>query len=178
MKAEQIFGILASAALAGWFAPDLDLVRESSASSSVATPRTDAAHSDYAAQGPSTWQTGKTVLKRQRDGHFYADVVVENGNYRFLVDTGASVVALTGEDAQAMGLFWDENSVRPIGRGANGMVYGVPTTIPVMEMGGIEARNVDAAIIPEGLGISLLGQSFLSRISNVSISGDEMQLGD
>jgi aspartyl protease family protein len=47
-----------------------------------------------------------------------------------------------------------------------------------MEMGGFEAHNAQVAIIPEGLGISLLGQSLLSRISNVSISGDEMRLGE
>jgi aspartyl protease family protein len=46
-----------------------------------------------------------------------------------------------------------------------------------MDVGGFEARNVEAAIIPEGLGISLLGQSYLSRIDNVEISDDEMRLG-
>ena len=46
-----------------------------------------------------------------------------------------------------------------------------------MEVDGIEAQGVEAAIIPEGLDISLLGQSFLSKIENVQISGDEMRLG-
>jgi len=96
----------------------------------------------------------------------------------FLVDTGASIVALIGEDAQTMGLYWDESSSQRIGRGASGAVYGVPTTISHMEMGRFEARNVQAAIIPEGLGVSLLGQSFLSRVSDVKIKGNEMRLGE
>ena len=123
------------------------------------------------------WLAGQSVLRRQPDGHFYADAIVEGQNIHFLVDTGATIVALTGDDAEALGLYWDDQDLRPIGRGASGIVYGLPATIKVMEVGGLEARNVEAAIIPEGLGVSLLGQSFLSKIDNVEIAGDEMRLG-
>jgi aspartyl protease family protein len=66
---------------------------------------------------------GQFVLKRQQDSHFYANVLVEDNESRSRVDTGASIVALTGEDAQAMGLFWDQSSVQRIGSGASGAVY-------------------------------------------------------
>lgn len=173
MKSSQILLVMGSAALFAWTVPELPDAGKGAGNDLAAAdarPRTDnsSIHS---------WNAGQTVLKREQDGHFYANVGAEGSQYRFLVDTGASIVALTGADADAMGLTWDENSIRQIGRGASGPVYGVPVTIPQLEVGGYEARQVEAAIVPEGLGISLLGQSFLTRIENVQIVGDEMRLG-
>ncbi|MWV27072.1 retropepsin-like aspartic protease family protein [Aurantiacibacter rhizosphaerae] len=116
------------------------------------------------------------ALQREGDGHFYADVTVDGVPSRMLVDTGASVVALTGEDALAMGLYWEDADVAAVAQGASGAVHGVNTTIPRMRLGDFEAQNVRAVIIPEGLGISLLGQSFLETIDNVRISDDRMVL--
>jgi len=124
------------------------------------------------------WNTNEAMLHRERDGHFYANVRVNGGEYRFLVDTGASIVALTGEDAEAMGLQWDAATLRTIGRGASGDVRGVPVTLDSVEINGIEKHGVPAAIIPEGLDTSLLGQSYLGQLRNVDISGDAMTLGD
>lgn len=131
-----------------------------------------------AAQGmhPAGWGED-LVLQRERDGHFYADVSVDGVSSRMLVDTGASVVALTGEDALAMGLEWDESTVAPVAQGASGAVYGVQTVLPRVRLGEFEAEGVRAIIVPEGLGISLLGQSFLEQVGNVSIAGDAMVLG-
>lgn len=95
---------------------------------------------------------------------------------RFMVDTGASTIALTGEDAEAIGLYWSEDDIRRVARGASGAVYGVHVTLEQVELGGFEARNLSAIIVPEGLDISLLGQSFLGTIENVHIRGDEMVL--
>lgn len=116
------------------------------------------------------------ALSREPDGHFYADVHVDGVPSRMLVDTGASVVALTGDDALAMGLYWDESEVVPVAQGASGTVYGVNTTVPRMRLGDFEARDVRAVIVPEGLGISLLGQSFLETIASVRIADDRMVL--
>ncbi len=127
-------------------------------------------------QGPSVWAE-EIVLQRESDGHFYADVQVGGRNFRMLVDTGATVVALTAQDAMAMGLYWDDAAVAPVARGANGPVEGVNTSIDRMAIGGMQATDVRAIIIPEGAGISLLGQSFLSTIGRVEISGDRMVLG-
>ena len=117
------------------------------------------------------------VLQRARDGHFYADVQVDGRSYLMLVDTGASVVALTAEDALDMGYEWFEDDVSVVGQGASGPVLGVDTTIDRVTLGGHEATGVRAIIITEGAGISLLGQSFLSTIGKVEISGDRMTLG-
>ncbi len=118
------------------------------------------------------------TLKRESDGHFYADVSVDGQDTRMLIDTGASVVALTGDDASALGLSWDEAAIKPVAQGANGAVYGVHTVLPQLSVGGFEAQNVPAIIIPEGLFISLLGQSFLSTIGKVEIAGDNLVLSN
>ena len=121
---------------------------------------------------------GAMILQREDDGHFYADAQVDDRDYRMLVDTGASVVALTGKDAQAMGLQWDPADLSPIVRGAGGPVMGVATKIDDMTVGGFEARDVDAVSIPDGWPISLLGQSFLRQVRNVDISEDKLTLSD
>lgn len=125
-------------------------------------------------QADSGWYAGDHTLQRQGDGHFYANANVQGASVRMMVDTGASVIALTAADASAAGLYWDDTEVRHIGQGANGAVYGVPARLDEVEIGGMVRRNVDAVIIPQGLGISLLGQSYLSQIGDVNISGDQM----
>ena len=122
------------------------------------------------------WYGGDTALKRESDGHFYTGVRIDTRDYRMLVDTGASMVALTGEDARNIGLDWDPGHLVPVARGASGTVMGVPVTLPQVAVGDFVARNVDAVIIPEGLPVSLLGQSFLSHIGKVSISGETLTL--
>ena len=175
MSKAPILSLFAAALIIGWYAPTLttDLAAEDTIGDTTVAPE----ETRLAAARQPTWATDGTTLARSGDGHFYAEVTVDAMRYRFLVDTGASVVALTGQDAADMGLQWSEAELQPIGRGANGMVYGVPAMIERMEVDGIEARNVQAAIIPEGLDISLLGQSFLSRIDRVAIEGDTMTLG-
>lgn len=123
------------------------------------------------------WYAGETVLERASDGHFYAEAAVDGQPVRFMVDTGASAVALTGEDALDIGLRWDDSALRAVGRGASGPVYGVHTTIGELVLGNFRGSNVAAVIVPEGLPVSLLGQSFLSRIDNLEIAGDRMVLG-
>ncbi|MDJ0642119.1 MAG: TIGR02281 family clan AA aspartic protease [Erythrobacter sp.] len=122
----------------------------------------------------SDWYAGDHTLHRQSDGHFYASAHVDGVPVRMMVDTGASVIALTGSDAAAIGVQWDESQVRHIGQGANGAVYGVNTRLDEVEIGGITRRNVSAVVIPQGLGVSLLGQSYLSQIGAVEIADDRM----
>jgi aspartyl protease family protein len=125
----------------------------------------------------SAWG-GMMVLDREGDGHFYATAQIDSGDYHMLVDTGASMVALTGDDARQMGLDWNPDALSPVAQGASGPVMGVHTTIPQMSVGDFEARDVDAVIIPDGLPVSLLGQSFLRNVPNVQIADDKLTLSD
>jgi len=68
--------------------------------------------------------------------------------------------------------------VQPIGKGASGTVYGVPVMLGRVELGRFDMSNVDAVVVPEGLDISLLGQTFLSRVPSVAISDGTLTLSD
>jgi len=118
------------------------------------------------------------VLPRAPDGHFYAEVEIDGQRVTMLVDTGASVVALTGADAEQLGLTWDPATLAPVAQGAGGPVEGVNVTIPEMALGDHVARQVPALIIPDGLSISLLGQSFLATLGQVQMREGEMVLGN
>ena len=113
MKASPIFVVLGVVALLGWCTPD---VRDSDgAAAATAGDGADIpgqTQMDMARQ--QQWYAGNAVLERAPDGHFYADVTIDGTTRNMLVDTGASVIALTGEDARAMGVAWNEADVRPV----------------------------------------------------------------
>lgn len=115
-------------------------------------------------------------LQRQSDGHFYAEAEVDGTAIRFLVDTGASMIALNAADAESLGLDWNESELQHVGRGVNGDVFGKPVKLTNVVLGDLQADDVEAVIIPKGLDVSLLGQSFLARVDNVAIEGDRMTL--
>tara|TARA_E500000305_G_C3982395_1_gene217606 strand:- start:15 stop:587 length:573 start_codon:yes stop_codon:yes gene_type:complete len=127
-------------------------------------------------QESSGWG-GQVTLYRYPDGHFYADVLVDGQQLHMLVDTGASVIALTGDDARRLGVSWNSFELSTIGQGASGPVEGVGTKLDRVSLGGIEASDVTAVVIPEGLHVSLLGQSFLTELGKVEIAGDRMVIG-
>lgn len=158
-------------ALAGWLAPAL----RAPEADDVAAEKPEA---QLALAARPAWHGGHVLLDRERDGHFYAPVRIDTRDYRMLVDTGASIVALTGEDARNIGLDWDPNGLTPVAHGASGVVMGVRVELGEVAVGDFVARKVEAVIIPEGLPISLLGQSFLSNIEKVAISGDTLTLSN
>ncbi len=116
------------------------------------------------------------TLRRATDGHFYADAMVNGAPVRFIVDTGATRVALTPADAQAAGLQFSNAEFTATGRGAGGDIALKPVALDRIALGPVEATQVDGVIAREGLHMSLLGQSFLSRVGTVTIKGDTMVL--
>ena len=146
-----------------------------------ATPRAPASHAGQSAATPSTAtlaqaNTGNTlILDRRDDGHFYADVEVNGVPISMLVDTGASAVALSAEDARRAGIATSIGMQDVIGEGAGGAVRGDIVTIERIRLGHIEQSSVPAAVL-QGGSMSLLGQSFLRDFASVEIRGDQMHL--
>jgi len=118
---------------------------------------------------------GVIRLPRQDDGHFYLDMLVNGVPIRFLVDTGASLVALTVKDAQIAAVPVDRAQFQVVGRGASGDVRGQVVELGQLGIAGKTVTSVDAVVI-DGGEQSLLGQNFLSRFDSVEINGDEMVL--
>lgn len=140
-------------------------------------PAAPAAPAPAPSPGAAVPPGGATELRRAGDGHFYAGVNTNGRPITMLVDTGASVVALTGADARAAGLHWNPAQLGVVAQGAGGPIRGIALRLDRVTLGSHEARNVEAVIIPEGLPISLLGQSFLATIEPVRIEKDRMVLG-
>jgi aspartyl protease family protein len=122
-----------------------------------------------------TSQDGSLELQRNSDGHFYADVRINGANLHMLVDTGASVIALSRDDAQMAGIATSIGMNDVVGRGADGAVHGEVVKLDNVELGPLSAEGLDAIVLNSGEQ-SLLGQSFLSKFSSVEIQGDRMIL--
>ena len=117
----------------------------------------------------------ETTLEKERNGHFYTYADVNGEPIRFVVDTGASFVALTVKDAKRLGIPFSPTEFEVIGEGASGMGRGKLVQLDSVEIEGKRVTNVKAAIL-EGSRLSLLGQSYLSRMGEVQMRGDYMVL--
>jgi len=138
---------------------------------SVSEPR-ESASSDQTTVDPGS---GTISLAREPDGHFYADARVNGAAIRFLVDTGASGIALSEADARSAGLAYNPGQAEVIGTGASGEVRGQFVRLNRVELG-LKAVNDTPAVVLESGDRSLLGQSFLSQFGSVEIHGDTMVL--
>jgi aspartyl protease family protein len=119
---------------------------------------------------------GDVRLGRAGDSHFYADAEVDGTPIRMMVDSGASIVALTRRDAEAIGIDVDRLPVGGNATTAGGVVPMRPVMLDSIEVEGVTVRNVQAAVIDADMPASLLGQSFLSKLANMTIEGDTMTL--
>ncbi|HEX6375379.1 MAG TPA: TIGR02281 family clan AA aspartic protease [Allosphingosinicella sp.] len=128
-----------------------------------------------ARQAAANGQPKETLLKRRWDGHFYVDGEVNGELVNFMVDTGAFGVALPVETARRLNIPFSESEFTIIGSGASGPVRGKVITLDRVSIEGKEVRRVEGAIA-EGLDQPLLGQTYLSRLSSVEMSGDYMRL--
>ena len=119
--------------------------------------------------------SGTVSLQRSDDGHFYADAQVNGATVHFLVDTGATGIALSVDDARRAGLALDPNQAEVIGTGASGEVRGRWVTLNRVSLG-MKSVTDTSAVILSGGDRSLLGQSFLAEFGSVEIHDDTMVL--
>jgi aspartyl protease family protein len=129
----------------------------------------------YARDEDETANADGLVLHRQWDGHFYADTQINGTTIHMLVDTGATGIALTRDDARKAGIGISIGMPNVVGEGAGGAVKGEYVTLDRVNLGGESAESMPAIVL-DGGGQSLLGQSFLSRFASVEIKGDTMVL--
>lgn len=120
--------------------------------------------------------TDAVTLTARRDGHFVVEAEVDGVPVRFLVDTGASDVVLSPGDARRVGFDLDKLAfVKPY-RTANGMVMGAPVRLGRITVGPVSLTDVKASVNGAPMGTSLLGMSFLGRLSAYEVTGDRLTL--
>jgi aspartyl protease family protein len=110
------------------------------------------------------------------NGQFAIDATVDGVKVHFLMDTGASGIALSQRDAARLG--FDESSLRYSGNfsTANGRVRAAPITLNTLEIGPFSANDVPAWVNGGDLDRSLLGMSYLSTLGRIEIRGDTLIL--
>jgi aspartyl protease family protein len=126
---------------------------------------------------PAYSDSRSVVVAPDGRGHFQVEGRVDNRFMEFMVDTGASAVALTARDAAAVGLHPADSEFTITVRTANGVVRAAPVKLNTVEIGGIMVRDVQAMVLPEhALSDNLLGLSFLSRLHRFEFSGGKLVL--
>ncbi|WP_094649427.1 TIGR02281 family clan AA aspartic protease [Rickettsia endosymbiont of Culicoides newsteadi] len=120
---------------------------------------------------------GELVISRSSDGHFYIDVLVNGVKIKFMIDTGASDVALTTNDAKMLGFDLSKLHYTRIYSTANGTSTAAPVKLDSVVIDNRAFfRNIEAHIGTGGLDISLLGMSVLERFKSFRIDRDMLIL--
>ncbi|KQV27643.1 aspartic protease [Rhizobium sp. Root1203] len=121
----------------------------------------------------------EVILHKLLNGHFEADVQINGQTVSMLVDTGASMVALSREDAERVGIIPENLTYSMSVMTANGRARAAPVTLSEVAIGPIVRNNVNASVAEDGkLDQSLLGMSFLSTLGSLQMQTDELKMRD
>lgn len=116
------------------------------------------------------------ILTRAGDGHFYATLTVNDADITFVVDTGATNVVISRDDAFRIGFDPDDLAYTGRARTANGTVETADVRLDEVIFADRTDRNLRASVNRGILDTSLLGMSYLNRFATIQISGNEMRL--
>lgn len=137
---------------------------------------------DRVTRGLGLEQQGQRIVGREmripmaRDGHFWVRVSVNGTEQRLLVDSGATVTALSSDVAREMGLKV-ENPVFPVVlKTANGSIEAQTATIPELRIGNVVARDLPVVVSPAFGDMSVAGMNFLSRLKSWRVEGQTLIL--
>jgi aspartyl protease family protein len=143
---------------------------------SNATPTLMAAH-PLTSSDATLSNSRSVVISPGRNGHFQVEGRIDGRRLNFMVDTGASVIALTERDAASLGIHPAERDYVAAVRTANGVVRAAPVELNIVEIDDLIVHNVAAMVLPDGaLSDNLLGLSFLSRLHRFEYSDGKLVL--
>jgi aspartyl protease family protein len=131
------------------------------------------------AAGPLT--PGAGAVSKAADGHFWADAEVSGpaggaGKVHFLVDTGATAVALTPADAAKLGFKASDLKYGHDVTTASGSSRAAAITLQSVSINGAKLENVQALVVADGLDVSLLGMSYLGRLTRFEATRETLSL--
>lgn len=121
-------------------------------------------------------EAGRVELPRQSDGHYLATLTINGAPITFVVDTGASGIVLTRQDAARVGLETETLAFVSEAMTANGSVRTAPVWLEEVRLGPFEDRSLPAFVNGGEMDRSLLGMSYLQRFDRLEISGGRLVL--
>ena len=143
-----------------------------SSASATSAPRTTVAVATTAPAGGRSLAIG-----RDGRGHFQTEGRIDGQRIGFMVDTGASLVALNEKSAARFGLRPSRNDYSATVTTANGTIKAARTRLAMIDLGGLVVRDVDAVVLPdEALSENLLGLSFLSKLKRFEYANGKLVL--
>ena len=158
-----VLGVVMVAAMRAVLGPPPPAAPRSAAAAPA--PARAAAAATHAAKVPAN----TFVVAADAQGNFFVDAAVNGAPVRFLVDTGASTVALTPADARAAGLAADGSGETLTISTAHGAATAARASLRTLRLGQLELEDVSAVVMDGSLPVSLLGMSFLSRLEGYRI---------
>jgi len=148
------------------------LMANSSRPAGEPTPPKAMAAQPAASPTPAVSAGPRTLtVRRDYRGHFQVEGRVDGRRISFMVDTGATVIAMPEREAARLGIHPAQRDYTAQISTANGIVRGARARLSMVEVGGLIVYGVDAVIMPDGaLNENLLGMSFLSRLRRFEIA--------
>jgi aspartyl protease family protein len=116
------------------------------------------------------------VVDAGDNGHFVLDAMVNGVPISFMVDTGASDIVLTPDDAEALGFAPRSLNYSQRFQTANGVVRAAPVSLREVRIGQFSLYDLDASVNEAPLPISLLGMRFLDRLDGYEVDDDRLIL--
>ena len=126
---------------------------------------------------PVSYGPRSYAIPRDGRGHFQTEARVDGRYIDFMVDTGASTIALTERTAKRIGIFPSRSDFTVMVRTANGGVRAAPVRLNSVDVGGLVVRDVPALVMPdEALSENLLGLSFLTKLKRFEYANNKLVL--
>jgi aspartyl protease family protein len=119
---------------------------------------------------------GEMVIDGDVQGHYMVDAEVDGREVGFVVDTGATSVVLSEQDAETAGFYVEQLEFTLRVHTASGIARAAPITIQEIVLGDIIVKNVRGAVIQGYTGRSLLGMTFLSRLDGFQVKDNQLVL--
>jgi len=138
--------------------------------------RPDPAAAREAGSDPAAALVRELVVRAGASGHFLVDAAVNGTGLTMLVDTGASGVVLSPDDARRVGLNQGLLDYSQIFHTANGAVRGAPVTLREVRVGQLSLTDVEATVNEAPMPISLLGMTFLARLEGYEVRDGRLVL--
>lgn len=156
--------------------PKAPLLRSQTAAQQASTHPADDPDAERAPLGrPVAPVVNSLALRARDDGHVVVTAYVNDVPVRFLVDTGATTVSLTPQDAERAGVAGALNYSVAVST-ANGISRAAPVMLRGIRISTLEVDDVNAQVMQAPGGISLLGQSFLNRLRSYQMSDGVLTL--
>lgn len=123
--------------------------------------------------GPAKTPEGNEI-SRADDGLFYVNAIVNGTVVRFVIDTGATTVVLTAEDARRAGFAMDDETFTSTAQTAGGTIATAYVMLHEIVVGDKHTSDISAAVVRNDLSVSLLGQNWLNRVGSITMSRDKL----